>query len=371
MVADYWDMAGASKDFLRQFLPLADKEMDWWDDKRSVNVTLEGELSNETKKRPSRSQHTYTLYQYKAETNCPRPENFLEDYENGMQSGHDPQFTWSSTASACESGLDFSTRWFSSQGDLAYSRKSIKTNQLVPVDLNVFMVQNFDALARLYGDELGEREKAEHYRERGRQLRQAIDAVFKDKEHGSKSEGLWFDYDLESGQLRKRFYPSNVYPLLVINATTSAEERDTACLRVISYLNASGILNYKGGVPSSLEEQSKEQWDFPNGWAPIQHLVVESLEQCPQPEAHTMARTIADAFITTSYNGLFQPLKGYPAQMWEKYDVRYDDGRSGFGGEYPVQAGFGWTNGVVLDFIRRYYTVKSRAERTGESDGMV
>lgn len=45
-----------------------------------------------------------------------------------------------------------------------------------------------------------------------------------------------------------------------------------------------------------------------------------------------------------------------PAQLWEKYDVRYDDGRSGFGGEYPVQAGFGWTNGAALDLIRTFYT---------------
>jgi hypothetical protein len=42
--------------------------------------------------------------------------------------------------------------------------------------------------------------------------------------------------------------------------------------------------------------------------------------------------------------------------MWEKYDVRYDNGRSGFGGEYPPQSGFGWTNGVVFEFIRLFYT---------------
>lgn len=29
-------------------------------------------------------------------------------------------------------------------------------------------------------------------------------------------------------------------------------------------------------------------------------------------------------------------------------------GESGGGGEYLVQAGFGWTNGVVFEFLRRY-----------------
>lgn len=53
-----------------------------------------------------------------------------------------------------------------------------------------------------------------------------------------------------------------------------------------------------------------------------------------------------------------------PAACWEKYDVRYDDGRPGSGGEYPVQQGFGWTNGALLDLIYKYgipsqYTVSS------------
>lgn len=43
--------------------------------------------------------------------------------------------------------------------------------------------------------------------------------------------------------------------------------------------------------------------------------------------------------------------------MWEKYDVRYDDGRPGQGGEYKVQEGFGWTNGAVLDLMLIYADV--------------
>lgn len=53
-----------------------------------------------------------------------------------------------------------------------------------------------------------------------------------------------------------------------------------------------------------------------------------------------------------------------PAACWEKYDIRYDDGKPGSGGEYPVQQGFGWTNGALLDLIYKYgiptyYTVSS------------
>lgn len=48
-----------------------------------------------------------------------------------------------------------------------------------------------------------------------------------------------------------------------------------------------------------------------------------------------------------------------PSACWEKYDVRYEDGRPGNGGEYIVQQGFGWTNGAVLDMIRRFYILQS------------
>jgi alpha,alpha-trehalase len=37
----------------------------------------------------------------------------------------------------------------------------------------------------------------------------------------------------------------------------------------------------------------------------------------------------------------------------EKYDV-VTTGRSGGGGEYPLQDGFGWTNGVMRKLIALY-----------------
>ena len=40
--------------------------------------------------------------------------------------------------------------------------------------------------------------------------------------------------------------------------------------------------------------------------------------------------------------------------MWEKYDVASSKPRTGNGGEYTVQAGFGWTNGVILDLLSTY-----------------
>lgn len=89
-------------------------------------------------------------------TDCPRPENFLEDFQLGRQAAS-PMFFWSSTASACESGLDFSSRWYHwGTKPKGMSRTAIATNKVVPVDLNVFMAWNYRTLAELYGKQLGD-----------------------------------------------------------------------------------------------------------------------------------------------------------------------------------------------------------------------
>lgn len=36
----------------------------------------------------------------------------------------------------------------------------------------------------------------------------------------------------------------------------------------------SEALTYKNGLPTSMKN-SGQQWDFPNGWAPLQHMVIE------------------------------------------------------------------------------------------------
>jgi alpha,alpha-trehalase len=41
--------------------------------------------------------------------------------------------------------------------------------------------------------------------------------------------------------------------------------------------------------------------------------------------------------------------------MHEKYDVSHPSGLVGRGGEYAPQVGFGWSNGVVLDFLSKYF----------------
>jgi alpha,alpha-trehalase len=42
-------------------------------------------------------------------------------------------------------------------------------------------------------------------------------------------------------------------------------------------------------------------------------------------------------------------------KLMEKYNVIDTDVKAG-GGEYPLQDGFGWTNGVLLNLLNKYHT---------------
>lgn len=86
-------------------------------------------------------------------------------------------------------------------------------------------------------------------------------------------------------------------------------------------------------------------------------MVVTGLQQSGDPWAMSLAREEALKWIRANVKG-FQDTN----DMFEKYDAM-QLGRYGGGGEYQVQSGFGWTNGVVLQFINQYM------RRTGNTSG--
>ena len=46
--------------------------------------------------------------------------------------------------------------------------------------------------------------------------------------------------------------------------------------------------------------------------------------------------------------------------IWEKYSCE-EEGQPGGGGEYHVQTGFGWTNGVSLSLLAKFPDMSSAA----------
>jgi alpha,alpha-trehalase len=80
---------------------------------------------------------------------------------------------------------------------------------------------------------------------------------------------------------------------------------------------------------------------MPNGWAPLQWIAAMGLIRYGHAD---LGRAIADRWTSTvkrDYEDL--------GLLFERYDVEWQT--PGRGGEYPVQMGFGWTNGVARAFL--------------------
>jgi alpha,alpha-trehalase len=99
-----------------------------------------------------------------------------------------------------------------------------------------------------------------------------------------------------------------------------------------------------GGIVTT-EFSTGQQWDAPNGWAPLQWMAIKALENCGEKE---LAKDIAERWIK-----LNKDVFARTGKLMEKYNV-VDLNLEAGGGEYPSQDGFGWTNGVLLALIKKY-----------------
>jgi alpha,alpha-trehalase len=101
-----------------------------------------------------------------------------------------------------------------------------------------------------------------------------------------------------------------------------------------------------------------QQWDAPNGWPPLQWIGVSGMRRYALTP---IADTLACRWMV-SVNRVY----GASGKLVEKYDV-VTTGRVGGGGEYPLQDGFGWTNGVMRKLMALYpmYAANSTPESCG------
>jgi len=100
-----------------------------------------------------------------------------------------------------------------------------------------------------------------------------------------------------------------------------------------------------GGVVTTLNH-SGQQWDAPNGWAPLEYITIEGLNKYHQDK---LAKEIALRWVQLNVK-VFEST----GKLMEKYNVE-DINLVGGGGEYPLQDGFGWTNGVLQKLIHQYH----------------
>ncbi|GMT02889.1 hypothetical protein PENTCL1PPCAC_25063, partial [Pristionchus entomophagus] len=323
MVYEYYE-ATRNKTFLDKMIPRLEKEFDFWRNSRSVVVEKGGV--------------NHTMFQYRTPANVPRPESYREDSTNAMQipSKGRRQAFYRDLGSAAESGWDFSTRWFGDQKTLI----TIQTTKIVPVDLNAFLCYNLNMMSFFHG-ELGNSNKERAWLNDYNAFKVSFREVF----YKPEAKG-WYDYNLQDHEHNTKFFPSIAIPLFTgcydqLSLTQSGD--------LLDRMQDMGALDLRGGIPTSLSNASQEQWDYPNGWSPLNHMVIEGLRKSENPRLQKAAFELAQKWVRANLH-VFK----LDHAMWEKYNVATNEARGGGGGEYQVQAGFGWSNGVVLDLLLTY-----------------
>ena len=83
------------------------------------------------------------------------------------------------------------------------------------------------------------------------------------------------------------------------------------------------------------EQTNGQQWDRPNGWAPLQWMAISGLRRYDE---QALAQDLAQRWLAT-VAGLYER----ESKLVEKYvlHARRGEATGGGGGEYPLQDGFG------------------------------
>jgi alpha,alpha-trehalase len=264
------------------------------------------------------------LNRYWDARDTPRDESYAEDVALARISGRPAPELYRDLRSAAESGWDFSSRWLADGRSLG----RIETTAIIPVDLN----------ALLYGLE---RAIAEGSRHQGDQATAARFEALADARRAAISRFLWNaeagafeDWNWRERRLTGRLTAATVMPLFT---GVASREQAGAVARTVE----ADLLRPGGLATTSIN--TGQQWDEPNGWAPLQWIAVEGFSRYGE-------NGLADS-ISRRWLGTVSRVYACTGRLVEKYDV--DHARTGGGGEYPVQDGFGWTNGVTRVLLDR------------------
>lgn len=303
---------------LINYLPQLEKEYNFWmrgseqlDDKNiSVyRVTL----------MPDRS----ILNHYWDESDTPRPESYKQDTELAKQV-NDENKLYRNIRAACESGWDFSSRWFKHGEDFS----TIHTTEIIPVDLNCLLFNLEQTIADAY-QLSNDKTSFRKYQTAANKRKKAIN-----KYCWNKTENFYFDYDYVAGKQKQSLTLAATFPLF-FKIATADQAKGVAKLLQKYFL-------FPGGLQTTTVT-TVQQWDSPNGWAPLHWIAIQGLTNYGDDK---LAKEIAKRWIS-----LNEKVYNNTGKMMEKYNTVSTHLEAG-GGEYQSQDGFGWTNGVYLALHR-------------------
>ena len=306
------------------YLPALEKEYKYWMDGsgdlkpgqayRRVVMLTDGSILN----------------RYWDDSKVPRQESYREDVETAAKSGRNKIEMYRHLRACAESGIDFSNRWFADGKNLV----SIQTTNLIAVDLNA-LLYNLELVISKGNLMQGNDSIAGKFAQKASKRQAAVD-----KFCWNKKLSYYTDYNFKTRKIWNNITPAGMYPFCFF-------ENKPDYLSLLAKRAAASVkdkLLKDGGVVTTAKNTG-QQWDAPNGWAPLNWMTIWGLDRCGQKD---LAADIAKRW-TKLNNDVFMRT----GKLMEKYnveDIHLDAG----GGEYPGQDGFGWTNGVFLALVKKY-----------------
>lgn len=302
-----------------RYLPQLRKEYDFW-----MDGLTDVRQDNPVVKKLVRLQDGSLLNRYWDAGETPRPEMYRDDVVTARETTRPEPKVYKDLRSAAESGWDFSSRWLSDPMSLS----TIQTTDIIPVDLNALlynMERTLERACRLNGNE----EQADLFAQRAGQRRDALIRYCWDEERA-----FFMDYDYVRQERTPTISVAGVFPLYFQMVEAEGRAEGVASMVRAELLKPGGVV--------TTTNITGQQWDAPNGWAPLQWVTIQGLRNYGY---HELADEIKSRWVDLN-------LRVYhnTGKMVEKYNVM-DMGLEAGGGEYPVQDGFGWTNGVLLRLL--------------------
>lgn len=305
----------------QKYLPALRKEYAYW--MQGESTTPRGQAGRHVVAMPDGA----VLNRYWDASDTPRDESYLEDVTTAKAaSGRAANDVYRDLRAGAESGWDYSSRWLGDGKTLA----TIRTTSIVPVDLNSLMFHLERTIVKgcTVTHDVG---CVIDFSGRAARRALAINRWLWNR------GGYYGDYDWQLRKPRDGVTAAALYPLF---AGVAWPERAKATAREVRK-----TLLQPGGLATTTETTG-QQWDAPNGWAPLQWIAIEGVRRYGEP---ALAKDIGTRFLAD-----VKHVYATEGKLVEKYVVEGAGQGGGGGGEYPLQDGFGWTNGVTLKLLELY-----------------
>ncbi|KVF01279.1 trehalase [Burkholderia vietnamiensis] len=305
----------------QKYLPALRKEYAYW--MQGESAAPRGEAVRHVVAMPDGA----VLNRYWDASDTPRDESYLEDVTTAKAVPSRPaNDVYRDLRAGAESGWDYSSRWFGDGRTLA----TIRTTSIVPVDLNSLMFHLETTIVKgcTVARDVG---CVVDFSARAARRAAAINRYLWNR------RGYYGDYDWQLRKPRDGVTAAALYPLF---AGVAWPERAKATAREVRK-----TLLQPGGLATTTQNTG-QQWDAPNGWAPLQWIAIEGLRRYGEP---ALAKDIGTRFLAD-----VKHVYATEGKLVEKYVVEGAGEGGGGGGEYPLQDGFGWTNGVTLKLLGLY-----------------